>query len=484
MFDLKKISSFQDAIVTVMGLGRFKNGSGTGSAKWLIRHGAQIVITDLKDEDELRYSIDEITDWYEKYKEQYPERNIYSPVFVLGEHRAEDFTEVDLVVQNPGVSSESEFVQLAKQHGVSVESDMSLFFRYCPFPIYAVTGTRGKSTTTSLLGEMFKLVNPKTVVAGNVQRSPLEDLDWLLEEKNPVPVVLEMSSWIIDSLREATRMPDVAVFTNIFADHLNRYPSYEAYQESKAAMFFKQTVDQVGVFNFDLPEVRAVGEKSNNKKFWFSKARLSNGLDGSFIENNFLVFRRGDEERKIIQNSEIKLQGEHNIYNALAAVALAKSINLSDEAVTTALRSFGGLPGRQETVRELKGVTYINDTTATSPEGAIAAIDRFGQKQSLVLIVGGASKGSSFDVLGKAIRSTCKFVVYLEGEATEALAAAVGSDVPSLCVSSMKAAVDAAASAAISGDTVLLSPATAAVGLFKNEFERGEQFITEVGKLR
>lgn len=482
--DLNNFSSFQDAVVTVMGLGRFKNGSGIGAAKWLMRHGAQIVITDLKNKDELKESVDEIMDWYEKYKEQYKDRDIYSPVFVLGEHRADDFTDVDLVVQNPGVPRESEFVQLAKQHGVSIESDMSLFFRYCQFPLYAITGTRGKSTTTALLGEMFKIDNPKTVVAGNIQRSPLEDLDWLLEEKASVPIVLEMSSWLIDSMITAPRMPSVAVFTNIFADHLNRYSSYEAYRESKAAMFYKQTPDQVGIFNFDQTEVKEIAEKSPSKKMWFSKNKLSEDFSGAFVENGSIVFRQDDQEQTVISVSEIKLQGEHNVANALAAVVAAKVAKVSDQAITGALKAFGGLPGRQETVRELNGVTYINDTTATSPDGAIAALDRFGKQHNVILIAGGSSKDLSIETLGKTIQTTCKFVVLFEGTATEEFVTAIGESVPSVRVDSMKAAIEAASEVAKAGDTVLLSPGTASFGMFKNEFDRGEQFVLQVNKLK
>lgn len=482
--DLNNISTFQDAVVTVMGLGRFKNGSGIGAAKWLMRHGAQIVITDLKNKEELKESVDEIMSWYEKYKEDFKDCDIYSPVFVLGEHRADDFTDVDLVVQNPGVPRESEFVQLAKQHNVSVESDMSLFFRYCPFPIYAVTGTRGKSTTTALLGEMFKGANPKTVVAGNIQRSPLEDLDWLLEEKTSVPIVLEMSSWLIDSLETAPRMPDIAVFTNIFSDHLNRYSSFEVYRESKAAMFYKQTASQVGIFNLDQDDLKNIAEKSPSKKVWFSKTKLPEGFEGTFVENNSLVYRSGGVEKPVVEISEIKLQGEHNVANALAAVTLAKVAGLADENIVAALRSFGGLPGRQETVRELNGVVYVNDTTATSPDGAIAALDRFGQKKNVVLLAAGSSKGLPLEVLGKTIQSTCKFVVLFEGAATDDFAAAMGDTVPSVRVNSMKEAVEAASSAAQTGDTVLLSPGTASFGMFKNEFDRGDQFVAEVNKLK
>lgn len=482
--DLNNISSFQGAIVTVMGLGRFKNGSGIGTAKWLIRHGAQIVITDLKNEDELRVSVDEITSWYEKYKEEYPERDIYSPIFVLGEHREDDFVETDLVIQNPGVLRESEFVQLAKEHGVLVESDMSLFFRFCPSPLYVVTGTRGKSTTAALLGEMFKKINSKTVVAGNAQRSPLEDLDLLLNEKEVVPVVLEMSSWLIDSLENVIRPPNVAIFTNIFSDHLNRYPSPEVYRDSKAAIFYKQNNEQIGIFNFDQEEVRRVGEKTLSKKIWFSKKPLPDGLDGAYVVDSVLIWRVGGAEKPVLPVSEIKLQGEHNIANALAVICAAKIAGLPDEVINNSLKEFGGLPGRQEVIRELNGVSFVNDTTATSPDGVIAALDRFGQKEKVILLAGGATKGLSFDQLGKVIRATCKLIIWLEGTATDELIVATGDSIPSVRVDSIKAAVEAAAAAAQAGDVVLLSPGTAAPEIFKNEFVRGEQFVEAVNKLK
>ncbi len=331
---------------------------------------------------------------------------------------------------------------------------------------------------------MFKLANSKTVVAGNIQCSPLEDLDWLLEEKNPVPIILEMSSWLIDSLETAPRMPDIAVFTNIFADHLNRYSSFEAYRESKAFMFYKQTAEQVGIFNLDQTDVKNIAEKSPSKKVWFSKTKLPADHEGTFVENNAIVSRIGGAEKSIIEIPEIKLQGEHNVANALAAVALAKVAGLADENIVAALRSFGGLPGRQETVRELNGVVYVNDTTATSPDGAIAALDRFGQKKNVVLIAGGSSKGLSLDILGKTIQTTCKFVVFLNGEATDALVESVGDAVPLVRVDSMKEAVEAASTAAQAGDIVLLSPGTASFGMFKNEFDRGDQFVIRVNKLR
>src|SRR5690606_15395300 len=145
-----------------------KQGSGLGAAKWLLRHGAQITITDLKSEVELEESMALVMEWYEKYRQLYPDRNIYPPLFVLGEHRLEDFVDVDLVVQNPGVPTESQFILEAKKNNVQIESDVSLFFRFCPYPFIGVTGTKGKTTTTKLVGEMLRKLDSGAVIAGNV----------------------------------------------------------------------------------------------------------------------------------------------------------------------------------------------------------------------------------------------------------------------------------------------------------------------------
>ncbi|HLD17748.1 MAG TPA: UDP-N-acetylmuramoyl-L-alanine--D-glutamate ligase [Patescibacteria group bacterium] len=477
--DLSKISSFQDAVVTLMGLGRYKQGSGIGAAKWLMRHGAQLVITDLKSEEELKESVEEVTGWYERYKKEYPGREIYAPVFVLGEHRAENFTDVDLVVQNPGVPRESAFVKSAKERGISVESDMSLFFRFCPFPIYAVTGTRGKSTTTALIGEMFKQKDPRTVVAGNIAVSPLEFLDELMVASEPTPIILELSSWLIESLGNVRRGPDIAVFTNVYEDHLNRYASFADYIASKEALFVRQGSDQWAVLNFEHEIVRGTAGKTEAKKMWFAKEGTFEG-DGAYVQGGFIVFRKDGSVEPVFPTSEIKLQGDHNLQNVLAAVCVGKIAGLSNEQMAEALRTFGGLPGRQEVVREVNGITYVNDTTATSPDGAIAALERFGEGKKVVLIAGGASKNLPFDKLGEEIGRTCKTVVLLEGDATDALDAAIGDTVLKLRADSMAKAVEAASSAAQFGDVVLLSPGTASFGMFKNEYDRGDQFVEAV----
>lgn len=481
--DLSNIHNFQNATVTVMGLGRYKKGSGIGAAKWLMRHGAQMVITDLKDEEELRESVDEIMHWYAEYRRGFTDREIYQPIFVLGKHDADHFTDVDLVVQNPGVARESEFVQLAKNHGVRVESDISLFFRYCPFPIYSITGTRGKSTTTSLLGEMLKHKHPKTVIAGNITRSPLEDLDWLLEEKTPVPVVLELSSWLLESLEGLGIGPEIAILTNAYKDHLDRYPSFEAYVQAKELIFQEQKENHIAILNADQEIMHEIAGRIPSKRiYWFSHKELADGKEGSYQEGDNLIRRMSEKDTSFAHVHDVKIQGEHNVMNALSASLAAHLLGVADEKIHETLKTFAGLPGRQEILGEVEGVLFVNDTTGTSPEGVMAALKRFGKGGNIVLICGGSSKGLSFTQMGKMIGEQCKFVVIFDGEAAGDIEHAIGDGAPRARARSMQEAVRLASENAKLGDVILLSPGTSSFGIFKNEFDRGDQFRAEFEK--
>jgi UDP-N-acetylmuramoylalanine--D-glutamate ligase len=485
--DLSSIHNFQDAVVTVMGLGRYKQGSGLGAAKWLVRHGAQTVITDLKDASELHESVTLLMDWYRRYRELYPDRSIYQPVFVLGEHRKDDFLNVDCVVQNPGVPSESEFIIAAKEQKVPIESDVSLFFRFYTHPIVAVTGTKGKTTTTLLLGEMMRRKDSKAVTAGNIKVSPLEHLDALIEEPSPVPVVLELSSWMLESLPQAltdlNRGPDISVLTNVYPDHLDRYPSFEAYVASKRIIFEHQTAAQYTLLNWDHEMVRAMEPQVKGKLFWFSKTYQEH--DGCYMKDGNVVFRRNGIDTVVLPVAEVALKGEHNVENILSATCAAMLSDITLPDIADVLRQFEGVSDRQEIVREVDEITYVNDTSANAPDAVIAALRRFhGEKPAdIVLIAGGVNKKLAFEPLAEEIVKTCKAVVLLPGDASDTLAQTLGTSVPIQRVENMKDAVQGAHNVAVRGDTVLLSPGASSTNVFRNEFERGEQFREEVRNL-
>jgi UDP-N-acetylmuramoylalanine--D-glutamate ligase len=485
--DLSDIKNFQDAVVTVMGLGRYKQGSGLGAAKWLIRHGAQTIITDLKDESELEESMELVMTYYHKYRDMYPDRTIYQPLFVLGQHRKEDFVDVDCVVQNPGVPSESEFIIAAKEKGIPIESDVSLFFRFCPYPIMAVTGTKGKTTTTKMIGEMLELVDEKAVIAGNIKVSPLEHLDDMLLRGEPTLVVLELSSWLLESLPDAfTEMgegPDISVLTNIYPDHLNRYATYEDYIESKEIIYQYQTEAQFTVLNKDHELVGRMGDKVTGQLFWTSKQEMDH--DGCFVrEDGMIIFRRGGIDTEIVDSKSVGLKGEHNLENILTSVAAAMLRNIPVDVVRRICKEFQGVSDRQELVREVDERSYINDTTATNPDAVIVALKRFGNDGDIIWIGGGEDKEMKYEALAEQIKAHCKYAILFEGTASEILKPMLEGHVEMTTdVDSMKDAVQLAHDVSATGDIVLMSPGAASFNMFKNEFDRGEQFREEVRNL-
>ncbi len=483
--DLSSIEKFQDAVVTVMGLGRFEKGSGLGAAKWLMRHGAQTIITDLKDEADLKESMEMVMSWHEKYRAQFPDREIYPPLFILGQHRLEDFTGVDCVLQNPGVPSESEYIQEAKKNNVSIESDVSLFFRYTPDPVIAVTGTKGKTTTTKLIGEMLMAWDKGTIIAGNVGTSPLESLDDMLKTEEQNPTVLELSSWMLESLPPAFqalgRGPDIAVLTNVFPDHLNRYHSYGHYIHSKEIIFEWQSPDQYTVLNYDHETVRMMEVEVKGQLFWCSKTYQEH--DGCFVKDGMIVFRKKEEETPILPLAEVALKGHHNTENVLSSVCAAMLRGVPVEIIQQVLREFVGVSDRQELVREVDEITYINDTTATNPGAVIVALKRFGEEKDIVLIAGGQNKGLEYEEMAEEIVNTCKHAILFDGDASETLVKLINNRIPVERASSMKEAVQKAKSAASTGDLVLLSPGAASFNMFLNEFDRGEQFREAVREL-
>lgn len=483
--DLSKIDNFQDAVVTVMGLGRYEQGSGLGAAKWLMRHGAQTIITDLKDEEDLQESMDLVMDWYNKYKDQYVDRDLYQPLFILGKHREEDFTGVDCVVQNPGVPSESDYIQAAKKQQVSIESDVSLFFRYTPDPVIAITGTKGKTTTTKLVGEMLKAWDDGTIIAGNVGVSPLEFLDEMLATEKQNPTVIELSSWMLESLPpafgEMGQGPDIAVLTNIHPDHLNRYHSYGEYIHSKEIIFEWQSPDQYTILNWDQDLVREMEVRVKGKLFWCSRTYQDH--DGCYVKNDTVVFQKDGQITEVLPMAEVALKGDHNVENVLSSVCATLLRGVPLEHVQSVLKVFRGVSDRQELVREVDEITYVNDTTATNPTAVVAALKRFGAEKDVILIAGGQDKRMAFEEMMEEVAATCKHVVFLPGDASDIMHKLLNGRVESTVAHSMKEAVQSAKEHADKGDIVLLSPGAASFNLFKNEFDRGEQFREEVRNL-
>lgn len=446
--------------VTLVGLGTRQGGLGI--ARYLVAQGAVVTVTDMRGEDALSESIAAL--------EGLPIR------FVLGRHDERDFTPAgaDLVVRNPAVPRRAPLLQLARQHGVPIEMEMSLFFRACPAPIVGVTGTKGKTTVSTLAGALLREALPDTRVGGNMGVTALGQLDALSPH---APMVVELSSWQLEALIEHKLAPRVAVLTLIAEDHLNTYDGFEDYAATKRGIAWHQQPGDSFIVNRDDPESwRAASETAANVVPF---GLTDSGADGAWQAGDTLVWRwQGRESRWHVPQAPA-LRGDHGRRNALAAIAAAMLAGSNAGAIQRGLDGFTGVRDRMEVVGAIAGVTYINDTTATAPVAAAAALSALqGRPGRIHLLAGGADKKLDPKPLARAVARSGAAIYLFNGTATPGLQNALAAHgvEPRGNFVSMSDAVAAATSAARPGDTVLLSPGCASFGLFRDEFDRGEQF--------
>jgi len=480
-----ELKDFKDKRITVMGVGL--HGGGVGIIKFLAAQGAKILATDLKSKEGLKDSLEMLKDF---------------PIeFILGEHRLKDFTDTDMVIKNPGVPNKSEFLEAARAKNIPIESDIGIFFELCPAPIIAVTGTKGKSTTASLLAHILGQQYPQVILAGNIRSSVLEKLPEITKD---TIVVLELSSWQLADAKHHKKSPYVAVMTNLLQDHLNRYESFSDYVEDKKLIFKFQKDKDYLFLNYSDPLLRDISKGVSSRIYFYStngdallkeelpnfnqKARL-----GAYLIGKKIFYGAGQGE--ICSLKDIKLIGQHNLSNVLAAVSVADLYNITPEKIRIALKTFKELEGRLQFIKEVKGVKYINDTTATAPDAAIAAIDSIDEfyltkkesvpeEKKIILIAGGDDKNLSFEEFAKIIIEKCKTVILLKGTATDKIEKIIAEHLPIKIASSMEKAVSLAAQEAAKRDIILLSPGCASFGLFEHEFDRGQKFNEAVASLK
>ena len=450
--------------VTLVGLGTRQGGLGI--ARYLVAQGARVTVTDMRSEDALAETIAALSGLPIRY--------------VLGRHEERDFTPVgaDLVVRNPAVPRRAPLLQLAREHGVPIEMEMSLFFRACPAPIVGVTGTKGKTTVSTLAGALLREALPDTRVGGNMGVTALGQLD---DVSPHAPFVLEISSWQLEALIEHRLAPRVAVLTLIAEDHLNTYDGFEDYAATKRGITWHQQAGDYLVVNRDDPESwRAAGETSAT----IAPFGLDDlGVDGAWQSGEDLVWRWQGHERRWSAPQSPGLRGPHGRRNALAAIAAAMLAGGNADAVQRGLDGFVGVRDRMEVVGTIGLVTFINDTTATAPVAAAAALTALkGNPGKIHLLAGGADKKLDPTPLAVAAAQSSAAVYLFNGTATPGLTDALTAHhvVPRGIYDSMREAVTAATNAAGPGDCVLLSPGCASFGLFRDEFDRGEQFRQEV----
>ena len=504
---------FQGKKVLVMGLGL--HGGGVSTVRWLVANGAKVTATDLRDNETLGPSLRALRGLPVRY--------------VLGGHRAADFRSHDLIVVGPGVSHESPHIKVAKNDGKQIENDASLFFRYSENHVIAVTGTRGKTTTTLWVAELLKKKYLLVRQSGTPENAELKEFG-RINGKN-VPAVVELSSWQLEYLPRSKKAPHIAAITNIYAEHLNRYRDIKQYADAKANIFRYQQKDDMLVLNYDDPWHRYFLKKRPKSDVYFTSTKvLPKKLNGAYVKNEEIVLRvpKNKQGRTLLKETTIlsvgrfvRERGKHNLENLLRAVLIAK---LFDPKLNVTEHDVLRLPTprmRQETIYRKVGLTIVNDSCATSPDGTVAAIRRFAKagagiqggtlrivpqgstlyaspKPRIILITGGTDKKLEFDGLAKEIKKYIpkRQLVLLEGSATTKLIAALRKqkyftqyepleylDLASCVKEAFRIArTNRGPTLGIKKGrssvqwVVLFSPAAASFEKFLHEFDRGDQF--------
>lgn len=450
--------------VTVMGLGT--RGGGSGVARYLVEQGAQVTVTDLRVENDL--------------SEQIRELDGLDITFALGGHAPDDFANADVVVRNPGVRRDNHFLQVARAAGATIEMEMSIFLRACPAPVIGITGTKGKTSTSALCGEMLRAYRPDTVVAGNMGVSAVGQLAMI---ESDTPVVLELSSWQLEGMAERGIGPAIAVITNISEDHLDTYANFAEYADTKRSISNHLSKCDAIVLNEDDPETAAAATTTDAAVYWFGAGPLSG--PGVRIEATCLESSIASREGRIDLPQTDHYRGRHQQLNAAAAAAAALLRGATIDHVRAGLERFQGVSNRMESVATIDGVEFINDTAATAPAAAIASLRSLDGRR-VHLIAGGADKRLPLDELAREISERALSVVLLDGTATPHLQELIelgGRLAVGEVATDMSRAVRRATDCAVTGDVVLLSPGCASFGLFRDEFDRGDQFRRAVQSL-
>ncbi|HSB68923.1 MAG TPA: UDP-N-acetylmuramoyl-L-alanine--D-glutamate ligase [Candidatus Methylomirabilis sp.] len=448
-------AEFRGKRVTVVGLGR----SGLAACKVLTERGAIVQATDRKAAEALRVDLRDL------------ERRGVS--IETGGHTPRPFQETDLLVISPGVDGHLPLIRQARAQGIPVWGEVELASRLTPARFLAVTGTNGKSTTVSLLGGMLAAAGLPSVVAGNIGTALCEVVPTLTPAHW---IVAELSSFQLEEV--VSFRPHVAVLLNLAPDHLDRYTALPDYYGAKARIFMHQTDEDFAVLNADDPAVLGYAQGIRPRVLLFSRLRVVG--DGAFVQRERLMVRREGRAAPVCATSQIRIQGLHNLENALAAAAAATAIGTATTAIASALRGFPGLPHRLELVAELHGVRYVNDSKGTNVGAVVKSLE--GYAAGVILIAGGKDKGGDFTPLRPLVKTRVKRLILI-GQARAKIRQQLDGTCPMDEAPSLEGAVELAASIASAGDTVLLSPACASFDMFRDFEERGEVFRRAVQEI-
>lgn len=390
----------------------------------------------------------------------------------LGSGYLEHLDGYDLIFRTPGLLPLNPYLQKAVRNGVEITSEMEVFFKLCPCKTVAITGSDGKTTTSTVISELLKAAGKTVHLGGNIGHPLLCDIPNMTAEDI---CVLELSSFQLHSMY---CKPDIAVITNVSPNHLDVHPDYEDYQNAKKSVYLHQDAACRLVVNADNEITNAFGDEARSQVYRFS--RQGSVSHGAYYRDGKIFFADGGVVREVISVDEIKIPGMHNVENYMAALCAVQGI-VDDATFCSVARTFSGVAHRLELIRELHGVKYINDSIASSPTRAIAGLRSFKPTDRLILIVGGHDKNIPFEELGDEICRRCK-AVFICGETAEKIAKAVYAskdytpEFPVFINEDWTENVLAASKFAVPGDTVLLSPACSSFDFFKNFAQRGDLF--------
>jgi UDP-N-acetylmuramoylalanine--D-glutamate ligase len=457
--------------IVVVGLGR----TGLALARFLTQAHADVMVTDTADETALGNPVQQIKELGVKTE--------------LGRHRNDTFENADLIVISPGVPHTIEPVIRAQNRGIPIIGEIELASRFIREPLVAVTGTNGKTTTTELIGAMLKRTGHKVFVGGNIG-NPL--IGYIEAGQVADVVVAEISSFQLDTIKHFR--PKVSVLLNISKDHLDRYPDFDGYANSKMRIFENQQENDIAVLNGADAQVVSRTDHIKCQKLIYPNPQSNE--NGAFLADSHITLIQNNAKRFNshfrIPHSEFRIRqsvdtakagflGRHNLENACAAVLAALAAGATVKGIQTALNQFQGSAHRLEYIETINEARYFNDSKATNVEAVARALDCFAQP--VILIMGGRDKGDDFKALGDAVRKHAKALIVM-GEAASAISSALDQIIPATSASSMQDAVRKANEVAAPGEIVLLSPACASFDMYDNYAQRGDDFRNEVKKLK
>jgi UDP-N-acetylmuramoylalanine--D-glutamate ligase len=460
------MSKYKGKKVLVVGFGR----SGVSVAKYMVQQGAKVTVTDQKQRNELAESVNACGDLKIEME--------------LGKHNNKCFHAAELIVVSPGVPLNIQPLEEARQMNIPIMSEVEVAISEVQEPVIAITGTNGKTTTTTLIGEMFKTDQKPVYVGGNIGK-PL--VDHVAESQKVDAIVAELSSFQLELTQKL--VPAVAVFTNLEEDHLDRYPDMNAYVAAKLRLLKACDKNTFVVLNYDDAIVSRFADECQGKVIWFTKKNPM-AIGGTFAEQFCGVYYNaakrelvckinGQEESYSL--SQFKLFGEHNRENLMAAICAARVMGVSPQAIQLTIDQFKGVPHRLEFIRRKDGVYFFNDSKGTNVMSVNRSLAAFASNP-IILIAGGKDKNMDFTPLVDLVKRKCKILILL-GEAKEKINRAIGDYAETYLVGTFEEAVLLAFQKSRSGDIILLSPGCSSFDMFRNYEERGDYFKKLVNQL-